>query len=136
MMARWQADLEIQKLDRDQHIAYGWMSVATSADGTPIIDLQGDIIEPDELEKAATAWMLDSRDVGAMHAITKGIGQPVASLVLTSDIQKALGIPPGLVPVGWFVGLHVDDPATWAKIKSGEYAAFSIGGSAHRVEET
>ena len=37
------------------------------ADGETVTDLQGDIIDPVDLDKAVTQFMLDSRQSGVMH---------------------------------------------------------------------
>ena len=45
-----------------------------------------------------------------------------------------MGIPPGTLPVGWWIGFQVTDPEVWAKVKDGTYSMFSIEGTAQRVE--
>jgi len=53
---------------------------------------------------------------------------------LTHDKLKKMGHPTKGQPDGaWWVGVQVTDDALWEKIKSGEYKAFSIGGSGKRV---
>lgn len=37
---------------------------------------------------------------------------------------------------GWWIGFFVTDETVWEKVKSGEYAMFSIEGRAQRVEVT
>lgn len=129
----WEASVEISKVDDSQHLVFGWLSVANDESGNTIIDSHGDIITPDELEQAAYDFVLNSRQAGEMHDVI-GVGQLVESMVFTEEKQEALGIPPGILPVGWWVGFYIDDPDVWAKIQSGEYAAFSIGGLAVREE--
>lgn len=63
-----------------------------------------------------------------------GIGRLVESMVFTEEKIKALGIPEGTLPIGWWVGFKIDDLSVWEKIESGEYRAFSIGGTAEREE--
>ena len=64
----------------------------------------------------------------AMIAAFKGY-----SVILTmpdkvsKEKQDALGIDLGFV--GWWGGFEVHDDAMWAKIKTGEYESFSIGGA-------
>jgi hypothetical protein len=41
-----------------------------------------------------------------------------------------MGIDATAAPAGWWVGFKVDDPEVWAKVESGEYKMFSIGGTA------
>ena len=124
---------EILAKREDVRVAYGWAMVAATAGGERIVDLQGDLIEPSELEKASVEFMLAYRDSGVMH---KGapIASVVASLVTTPELTKALGIPDGHVPVGWVVGVKIHDEAVWKRVKDGELRMFSIEGDADRVE--
>ncbi|MEK7381804.1 MAG: cation-transporting P-type ATPase, partial [Elusimicrobiota bacterium] len=57
----------------------------------------------------------------------------VASLVTTPEVTKALGIPEGVVPVGWVIGVKIHDTGTWEMVKRGELRMFSIQGTADRV---
>lgn len=131
--AEWRADVNIKKMDDSQHLVFGWLSVAIDERGVPIQDSYDDIIPVDELEQAAYDFVLYSRAAGEMHDLI-GVGRLVESMVFTEEKIEALGIPEGILPIGWWVGFYIDDPEVWAKIQSGEYAAFSIGGSAVREE--
>lgn len=122
----------IVKTDVPQRNVFGWASVVAKADGSPVVDLQDDVIEPEELEKAAYDFILKWRDSGDMHDGGPTTGRVIESMVFTLEKQQALGIPAGTMPVGWWLGVHVDDPATFEKVRSGERAAFSIEGQAVR----
>ena len=122
---------KIQKVDADQHLVFGWANISVTANGEEVEDLQEDVIEPEELERAAYEFVLDSRDGGEMHEQT-GVATLVESVMLTPEKQTAMGIPPGFVPIGWWVGFKVTDEDVWQKVKSGEYSMFSIGGTAVR----
>ena len=122
---------QILKTEPSQQVVYGWGSVSL-ADGDLVTDLQGDQIEPDELERAVIEFMLDYRTSGVMHE-GGAVGVVVASLVTTPDIVRAFGLSPDL-PVGWILGVKVRDPHVWASIVSGELKAFSIQGIADREE--
>jgi len=121
--------LDIAKVDEDQRLVFGWASVVETEDGSPLEDLQGDVIAPDELESAAYRFVLDSRKAGEMHERTEGIGRLVESFVLTPEKADALGISKRS---GWWVGFKIDDDETWAKVKKGDFRMFSIGGKARR----
>lgn len=124
----------IIKFDDDQQIVYGWASVVKDKDGEVVVDHQGDIIEPEELEKAAANYVLNYRDTGERHdPDQRKKGKLTASIVFTAETKKALGIPDGLLPDGWFVGYHIEDKDTWEKLKSGTYKMFSIEGEAQRI---
>jgi hypothetical protein len=123
---------EVKKFSEDKQIVFGWASV-TDLDGNPVVDLQGDILESDVLEKAAYDYVLNSREAGDMHRVHRGIGKVVESVVLTKEKASAMGLELPGGKVGWWIGMHIDNPDVWAKVKSGEYTAFSIGGSGVRV---
>ena len=118
-----------------ERLAYGWAMVSATADGEQIEDLQGDLIDPMDLEKASVDFMLAYRESGVMHE-----GPPqasvIASLVTTPELTKALGIPNGSVPVGWIIGVKVHDEAVWKRVESGELKMFSIQGDAERQAVT
>jgi Putative phage serine protease XkdF len=122
----------ITKLDNDQRVCWGWSSVTVDK-GKPVVDLQGDIIETDDLQKAVWEFMSSDRVSATMHG-RDASGKPVRtgtvvdSIVITADLGKALGLEPGRE--GWFVGVKVDDPEVWAGVKDGTYSMFSIGGKA------
>lgn len=130
----WALAGEIRKTDDDQRLVFGWLSVAVDKSGAPVVDLQGDMIPVAELEKAAYDFVLYVRKAGEMHQRTDGIGHMVESMVFTVEKQQALGIPEGTLPVGWWVGFRIADDEVWKRIKSGEYRAFSIGGTGIREE--
>ena len=119
---------QILKADDSQRLIYGWASVITQ-DGIPVVDSQGDVIKSHTLEKAATDFMLSARVAKDMHEGGK-IGEFVHSLPLTKEIAGALGITCNRE--GWIVACKVYDDSVWAKVKSGELKAFSIGGRAKR----
>ena len=120
----------------DEHLVFGWASMATDENGTAIVDADGDIIEPAELEQGAYEFVLEWRDGCEEHDRDKGIvASLVESVVFTPEKCAAMGITQQM-PVGWWVGFKVWDESTWAKIKSGELTMFSIGGKAKREEIT
>ena len=117
---------QILKADEEQRLVYGWASVVTEK-GEPVIDRQGDIIEPDTLVKAVNNFMEHIRVGKEMH---KGdqIGAVIHSMPITKEIGESLGIQSDRE--GWVVAFKVYDDDVWARVKSGELAAFSIGGRA------
>ena len=125
--------LTIAKMDDERRLAFGWASVAIRVDGEQIEDWQNDMIDPEDLESAAYNFVELYREGGEMHE--KGdVAALIESVVFTEEKQEAIGIPPGTLPVGWWIGFHVTDPEVWEKVKNGEYSMFSIGGEAERVE--
>ena len=137
----WSVRFKIDKAYSEQHaeaqIIFGWASVA-ERDGQIIIDKQGDMIPPAELENGVYEYVLTSREHDNMHteAVT---GALVESMVFTKAKQEALGIYGKLrddqgrvLDTAWWAGWRVDTP-TWAAFKRGELPELSIGGSSLRV---
>jgi hypothetical protein len=117
---------QILKADDEQRMVYGWASVVTEK-GEPVVDRQGDVIEPDTLVRAVNKFMEHVRVGKEMH---KGdqIGAVIHSMPVTKEIGESLGIQSDRE--GWIVAFKVYNDDVWAKVKSGELAAFSIGGRA------
>lgn len=117
---------QILKADDEQRMVYGWASVVTEK-GEPVVDRQGDVIEPDTLVKAASKFMEHVRVGKEMHKGNQ-IGAVIHSMPITKEIGESLGIQSDRE--GWIVAFKVYDDEVWDKVKSGELAAFSIGGRA------
>lgn len=114
--------------DDDMRIAWGWFSVIEEG-GVPVVDAQDDVIGETTLVKAVHEFVLDSRAGKLMHK-GRRVADIVESVVFTRDVQNALGIDLG--KVGWFGAMKFRDDEVWAKVKSGELRAFSIGGVGQR----
>jgi hypothetical protein len=127
----------ILKADDDKRQVFGWANVAIRADGEQITDYQEDIVDIDELEKAAYNFVLFYRTGGEQHE-KPDVATLIESVVFTKGKQAAMGVPEGTLPEAWWVGFQVNDPDVWAKVKTGEYSMFSIEGTAIRekVEKT
>lgn len=117
---------KITKRDDEQHLVFGWASVAG------ILDSQGDNIPIEELERAAYNFVLEGRSGNEMHQ-DKQVARLVESMIFTPEKISLLNLPDDF-KLGWFVGFLVDDEDVWQKIKSGTYQMFSIGGRAQREE--
>lgn len=124
------------KTDDEKRQVFGWASVV-ALDGRPVVDRQGDLITPEEIEKAAYAYVVDSRKGGHQHRRTDD-GQPfhasdmIESIVFTPEKIAKMGLPDDF-PVGWWVGYKVRDEDTWERIKSGDVTGFSIHGKGRRA---
>lgn len=124
---------KIMKSDDDKMLAFGWASVSMRVDGKLIEDWQKDIVEPEELERAAYDFVLLYREGGEMHE-RGGAAILIESVVFTEEKMQAMGIPTGTLPIGWWIGFKVLDKDVWEKVKDGTYPMFSIEGEAERVE--
>lgn len=124
----------IIKTDDDKRLVFGWASVSVTVEGEQVEDHQKDLIDPEDLEAAAYEYVLHFRDTGEEHIPTlRKKGKLVESCVFTAEKQKAMGIPEGIVPIGWWIGFKIEDDEAWEKVKNGTYKMFSIEGKANRV---
>lgn len=124
---------KIAKSDDEKMLAFGWANISIRSDGEVIEDWQEDIIEPADLENAAYEFVRLYREGGEMHE-RGGVATLVESVVFTEEKCKAMGIPEGTLPVGWWIGFKVLDKDVWEKVKDGTYSMFSIEGEAERKE--
>lgn len=126
------ANASIVKIDDDKRLVFGWASIIKDESGKILLDRQDDFIDSeDELEKAAYDYVLHSRDGGEMH-VRRGVSKMVESVVFTEEKQRALGIPVGSMPTGWWIGFRVEDDRVWEQVKKGDYAGFSVHGTGRR----
>lgn len=117
----------------EQGLVSGWANVSVNSDGSIPLDWQGDVIMPEELERAAINFMMDYRESGVMHQ-GDSQGVVVESIVFTKEKQAAIGIPEGCVPEGWFITVKILNPDVRDLVKQGALRMFSIQGVARRVE--
>jgi broad specificity phosphatase PhoE/2'-5' RNA ligase len=138
---------DIVKVDKAQHLVFGWFSV-TEVHGKTIEDTQKDLIKEATIEDSAYEFVLNERKGGAMHEDGKNgeikvVGQLVESVVFTHEKQEAMlkslkeqGIDAelNLRAVAWWGGFFIQDPDVWDKITTGHLRAFSIGGKGKRAK--
>ena len=129
-MKTFELNTKICKINEEQQLVYGWASVIIEGN-EPVVDLQNDVITPEELAKAAHNFIITSRTAKQMHKGAK-IGEVVESTVFTKEAQNALGI--NLQKEGWWIVMKIYDDAVWQKVKEGSLREFSIGGKAERVQ--
>lgn len=132
-------DFKIIKRDDEKRLIFGWANVAIKTDGEQVVDHQKDLIEPEDLEEAVYDYVLNFRDGGEEHISSlRKKAKMIESCVFTKEKMRAMGIPEGIVPEGWWIGFYVTDDEAWEKVKDGTYQMFSIEGQGIReeVEET
>lgn len=136
----WSADGTVRKtehvekasplmLDQDQQIVYG---VVLTPD---VEDSQGDILSPQEIEKAAHRWLVEYRKHDVQHAeVAKDDdGQPIAEPVESFIAPCDLTIAGEQVRKGaWVLATRVNDTKTWDEIRTGQRTGYSIGGTGVR----
>lgn len=123
-----QVATEFIKVDESLGLVFGF-AVVCKVDGEDYFDLQGDHIPESAMVEAAADFMLNSRAGKEMH---KGDAncQAVFAMPLTEEIAKAFGLGTpkmtGLMIAIKPIGENAAD--VLAKVRSGEYRGFSIGG--------
>lgn len=120
---------DVLKSSEEMRVVWGYASVISEA-GVPVVDSQGDMIAEDVLVKSAHEFMRSHRRAKVLHA-GEQVGEVVESLVLTTELQKSLGVDAGRV--GWVIAMHIADDDVWARVQKGELKAFSVGGRGVRV---
>ena len=128
-------EFKIINADREAHIITAWAMISKNTAGETVVDKQGHSIEPEELRKTFHNFISDSRRAGDRHIEEKD-AEVVSCLTFTKEIQKALGIPDGIVPVATLVEVRTRDEELFEKIASGQRRMMSIEGRAQRVERT
>jgi hypothetical protein len=131
----------ISKVDEDKRQVFGWASVSR-INGQDVIDLQGDVVPIEEIEKSAYKYVIESRKGGDMHRRVKKFddgtvphhtADMIESFVVTPEKLSKMGLPDDALPHGWWVGYKVNDDEQWQLVKSGARAGFSIHGSGTRT---
>lgn len=132
------------KFDDDKHLAFGWASVS-KVNGQPVVDAQGDYIDPNDLEDAAYEYMLSSRIGGAMHQRDAWdrpvkVADIVESMVFTDDKVSKMGLPDDFNR-GWWIGMKIHDENEWTSVRKGQdgtgfgRCGFSIHGNGVRKDQ-
>lgn len=121
----------IRKIDEDRRIAFGWASVAVSCDGKQIEDCQEHLIDPADLEDAAYDFNLHfHNDAYGENHEGEAKGRLVESFVVTPEKLEAMGLAKNALPLGWWIGMKIDDDGAWENVKKGIHKMFSIQGTA------
>ena len=127
----WSIRVPIAKADAPQRLIFGWASVIEK-DGKPVEDLQGDVIDEPEMERAFYEFVEDARNAGEMHErYGDDVGKLVECVVFTKEKQRTLGIDLG--KVGCWLGFRLA-PDVFKRVQSGELSMLSIGGTGSREE--
>ncbi|MHB1950174.1 MAG: XkdF-like putative serine protease domain-containing protein [Acidiferrobacteraceae bacterium] len=110
--------------DEDRRLVYG---VVLTPD---LMDSQGDVVSAEDIEKAAHAYLVNSRKHDVQHSENPAAVETVESYVAPDDMTVA-GQP--VAKGSWVIGVHVPDPEIWQRVYKGQLTGFSIGGSGVRV---
>lgn len=119
---------EFTKSDAAGRFVRGWASVVRDGTGQ-VADSQGDMIDIDDIRKAAHRFISDARVAKAMHA-GQQVGEVVESVIIDDEFAKAFGIAD--TRRGWWIGMEIHDSAIQKGVREGKLRAFSIGGRGRR----
>lgn len=114
-------EVPILKADPERQIVYGIVLKPNEPDA------HGDVFSPEEIERAAHAYLERSRlfDWHHRRILSPAEVAPVESYIAPEDLR----IGGKLVPAGsWILAAHVADPKLWQAVRSGEVRSFSIRG--------
>lgn len=130
-----QLDFEIVTKSARKNEVYGWAYVSSDRDGNQVIDASGDVIDVDVLEAAGHEFVTSFREANFNHD-GKPAGELIEAITFTKAKQEALGIPPGHVAEGLWVGFKLS-PEVFDSVAAGTHLAFSIEGEgqAGRIED-
>jgi len=113
----------IIKSKGDQKIVYGVVSEPDT------IDLQGDRLSREEIEKACHKFMLTSQKIGMEHE-----GQAKADIIESYIAPMDFTCGGQTVRKGsWVMAVKIHDPELWAAVKNGDITGFSIAGTGDRT---
>lgn len=118
----------------EEHLVFGWASVAIRKQGDTVVDCYGDMIPPEELENAAYNFVLQTGEANFDHS-GRVVGRLVESLAVTKQKLKAMGLAEDALPQGLWVGFYIEQDEDWARVTQGNYQMFSIEGVADRWED-
>lgn len=127
---------KVQKADKHRQIIYGVVLEPET------LDSQDDYMLPDQVEKAAHTYMKKvargKSSVSKLQHRKQGFFKgkpgvvPIESFIAPVDFSYD---GKEMIKKGtWVMALHVEDPAIWDDVLSGEYTGLSIGGTGIRQE--
>ena len=111
------------KIDDEKREVYGVFLVPYE------VDLQGDIMTPEEIKKAVHSFSKSLQDIGEMHSVS-GMGKMLQIYQAPVDFEMN-GVK---VKEGSGVLVTEASESVWKKIKSGELVGYSIGYEGAREE--
>ena len=116
---------------------YGYASTSVNSDGSLVVDHQGDIIPPDELEAAVTGFLRSAAATNVEHQ-GPDVGRVIETALITPERLESYGLaidkrsPHPAPQVGWLVGFEVVDADAARAVRKGDLVELSIEGSADR----
>lgn len=133
-LATFSRPVAIAKADPSRQVAYSVVLEPCTAETT--MDTQGDYYDAGDIELACHGFASQVAKAiggsGLMHLGDELVGYPVENFIAPVDFQ----LGDQIVKAGsWVVGMHYPDPAVWADVVIGKYAALSVQGRGVRIFE-
>lgn len=118
---------------------FGWAFVAVRKSGETVVDYDGHWTTPEDVEDAAYQFVLDAAAgpiSGEQHdpEYTPD-GYLIESVAFTAEKLAAMGIDPGEVDLGHWIGVHITDKDAYERVRDGEKPMLSIDGSGTEYAE-
>lgn len=126
------ARVRVAKSDDTRQMVFGWAMVAVRKDGRYNVDYHGHWTEPEDVEEAAYDFVLNAANgpvSGEQHDEDYNAdGYLIESVAFTAEKLQAMGIDPGAVDLGHWVGLYIPDREAYERVRDGEKSMLSIDG--------
>ena len=131
--------VRVAKSDDARHLVFGWAMIAKTRAGETVVDHDDQWCEPEDVEDAAYDFVLNAAN-GPVSGEEHDPGYTpdaflIESVAFTEEKLVAMGIDPGAVDLGHWVGLYIPDDEAYERVKSGEKSMLSIDGFALESEE-
>lgn len=110
---------------------FGWGYLCKDDSGAPVVDVSGDIVDPESLQKAAYSGF-NKLFAGMMHK-GKAAARVITLAWVDPEVRKAMGASDPGKKAGLWIGFQVESDELWKDIKGGKFPAFSIGGKGVRT---
>jgi hypothetical protein len=124
-------EARIAKSDRVQRRIWGFASVAVMKNGQPLLDLQGDVIDIDDLAEGWYGYVKDSGKLNFQHREDCSASL-IEAVVFTPEKLALWGLPTDALPLAAWVGYELDTDVDFERVLASEYFMFSIEGLSQR----
>jgi hypothetical protein len=121
----------ITKAIDSQRRLFGWASIAVMKNGSPLLDLQGDFIDIEDLEQGWYSYVKESGELNFQHRDGCSASL-IEAIVFTPEKLEALGLAKDALPLGAWVGYELENDADYQRVKDAQFLMFSIEGEAVR----
>lgn len=127
-------DEDLIKYDDEHNLVFGWGYISKTKEGVQSIDHSGDFVTDEnfeDLELAVYAYNLIYRESDIGHT-EKPSGNLIESVVFSKEKMEKMGIPPGILPQGIWVGYHFSNDEDYQMIKAMKKPMLSLFGKVQR----